>query len=113
MQANGVAEKQTTPANKNRKQGDDPMSALGEDLATVRTGLTSAVRHGSEVVTQQASSLVADAKEEAVDLAKRVSDSAGIVHKSVCGFASKRPMATIALAALGGAVLVGLLRRRA
>lgn len=94
-----------------RKSDDNPMAVLSDDLSAVKRDLGSAVRHGGEVVSRQASHVMNEASEGAKTLMNRARKEAEYAQECVGEFASQRPFTTIALAMLGGALLVGLMSR--
>lgn len=105
MRSNGTAMKARKSA------AEDPLALLGEDLSAVRRDLGAAVRHGGEVVSQRATSMMHDAGTNARTWADRAKSQAVEAHRCVGAFAAERPVTTIALAALSGAVLAGLVSR--
>ena len=103
MRANGTALK-------HNKSGD-PMVALSEDISAIKRDLGAVVRRGGEVVSDRATHLMNGAADSARQAATRARERAVSARDQVGEYASERPFTTIAVAALSGAVIAGLIGR--
>lgn len=88
------------------------MAALADDLSAVKSDVATLVKSGRRHLSTHASSIADRAAHSARDLADRTRRSAEKTRDGVAEFASERPFTTIAISALGGMVLAGLISRR-
>jgi ElaB/YqjD/DUF883 family membrane-anchored ribosome-binding protein len=97
MRSNGSTHTLPTP--------EKAIATLSEDLSAVKKDIATLMRSGRR-------HLVGKANDGAKQLASQVRTRAVKARDSVADFASERPFTTIAISAVAGVILVGMLNRQ-
>lgn len=89
----------------------DPIESLRDDISSIRKDIAAIMGGGIESATQHTSAAIGRVSHAVKDVAERTRETAGELHQKLSDTAGTRPLATIALAALAGAIIAKLVDR--
>ena len=107
MKSNGTGMAHKKDHGRELETADGVAVLIREDVNNIKSDVTELVRHGRDGVAEVATRATDGAKE----LAEAAKERAVRAKESVDGFVKERPLATIAIAAVGGMVLAAILGR--
>ena len=89
----------------------DSIESLRDDISSIRKDLASIMSGGIGIAADRTSEVIGQAKHFVKDASERAKETANEMHHKLADTAAERPLATIAVAALAGAVIVKLIDR--